>query len=446
MSKIGVHCVIGPKRGFGDSLRKIRDAGQTLAVVKCVDDFGPAYEAKQILPNTLTVGRLNQAVGADGTTFDTQGYEPRLPDGSYVDARKIAEQFYTAVKSKWQANPFIDVWETFNEFSAHWGWQSDFYLAMMDLAEADGFKLSHYACSSGNPPHTEAAAMMLPCLKAAKQRGHYLSLHEYGGVSTDVATLKGTQPYHALRYRELYEVILIPNGADPKLIISESGQQAGFEFAGTEIFVQDMAWYDAELMKDEYVAGACAWTLGKWYNANFEAALPALTDYIVAHPNTPPRPPQVRADSLVYKPIGSSPPGAGEPPVLTTQPITVQPPGKPPTAEAKLRGAPRAQYARTYLLLPNEPATADGEARLNAWAQAVIASGVLTKHRWTLGLSADDAGVGDLDQRNVVAINPSTWPTPLDAFFAQEYPGVRYYTIQAPTPDDLKQQLMNFKL
>ena len=127
MSKIGVHCVIGPRNGFGDFLRKIGDAGQTLAVVKCVDDFGAAKEAKDLMPNTLTVGRLNLFHSTDGQVVDTQGFEPLLPDGKYRDAREVAEWFYAGVKPHWDRNrDRIDVWETFNEFSAHWAWQSDF--------------------------------------------------------------------------------------------------------------------------------------------------------------------------------------------------------------------------------------------------------------------------------------------------------------------------------
>ncbi len=436
MSKIGVHVFIGPRQGYGPFLKKIADAGQTLAVVKCVDDLGPAKEAKDYMPRTLTVGRLNTFRDAAGNIVDTQGFEPLLPDGTYRDAREVATWYYERLKPKWELNRgWIDVWETFNEFSAHWGWQSDFYLAMMDLAEADGFKLSHYACSTGNPPNAAAAREMLPCLKAGKQRGHYLSLHEYGGVGTPIPTLRGTQPYHALRYRALYETILIPNQADPPLIISECAQSGGYQFVGTQAFIEDFAWYDSELMKDSYVVAAAAWTLGRtalWPNANIQEALPALADYIIAHPTLPPQPGQ--------PPAGVSP-VFGEPTPTPTPPVTE--PTPTPVERTRPRGLPRTQYKRTYLLLPNEPATSEGNARLDKWIQAVVASGVLTRHRWTMGTSADDAGIGDLDKRNVIAINPETWPTSLADFYAKEYAGVSYEPVQAATPDELRAKLAN---
>ena len=441
MSKIGVHCVIGPRNGFGHFLRKIADAGQTLAVVKCVDDFGAAKEAKDLMPNTLTVGRLNLFRNADNEVVDTQAFEPLLPDGTYRDARGVAEWYYAGVKPQWDRNrDRIDVWETFNEFSAHWGWQSDFFLAMMDVVEADGYKLAHYACSTGNPPNAAAAREMLPCLKVAKQRGHYLALHEYGGVGTPVETLKGTQPYHALRYRALYETILIPNQADPMLILSECAQNGGYTFIGTDVFVEDFAWYDSELMKDSYVVGAAAYTLGNWQQANFQEALPALADYIVTHPTLPPPPP---GPPVSQPPVYVDQPPSGvepAPPVVLPPAPEPEPPAPPAPA---VRGQPRAQYKRTYLLLPNEPATPEGNKRLDAWIQAIVASGVLTRYRWTMGGSADDAGIGDLDKRSVLAINPDTWPTSLAEFYAKEYPGVNLESIQATTPDELRDKLAN---
>ena len=412
MSKLGVHVVIGPRTRYGPFLQRIAAAGQTLALVKCVDDFGAAYEAKQVMPRVLTIGRINEV---DHT--DLQAYEPLTASG-YVDAAQVASWYYAKVKPKWLVNrQWIDVWETFSEFSAHWAWQSDFYLALMDLAEADGFKLALYACSSGNPPDAVTVMQMLSCLKAARQRGHYLSLHEYGDVGTDIVTLSGTQPYHALRYRQLYESILIPNGADPLLIISECGQNGGSTFPGEQTFLNDFCWYDSELMKDPYVVGAAIFTLGNWASTNFQTALPALADYIATTPTPPPLPKQPLAAPYVF----------GQPPIYAQQ--------------SPARGLPRDQCQRIYVLLPNEPLTAEGDARSTQWAQAVVEGGLLAHHRLTLGFSADDAGIGDLDRRHILAINPETWPGSLVDFYNTYYAGVDYTSMQAATPDELRRLL-----
>jgi hypothetical protein len=96
------------------------------------------------------------------------------------------------------------------------------------------------------------------------------------------------------------------------------------------------------------------------------------------------------------------------------------------------RGQPREQYERTYVLLPP-----DAEQE---WALAVV-DATWDNHRYTLGGSADDAGVGDLDVRRVIAVNPADWGPGLEEFFAEHYPGVEYISVEADTPERLRQIL-----
>ena len=97
-----------------------------------------------------------------------------------------------------------------------------------------------------------------------------------------------------------------------------------------------------------------------------------------------------------------------------------------------VRGTPRAQYRRTYVLLPPD-AGAD-------WALAAV-DATWDKHHYTIGSSADDAGIGDLDFRLVIAVNPGRWPSDLKAFFEEHYPGVAYTAIHADTPAELREKL-----
>jgi len=101
-------------------------------------------------------------------------------------------------------------------------------------------------------------------------------------------------------------------------------------------------------------------------------------------------------------------------------------------APALPRGRPRAQYARTYVLLPPDAGA--------AWALAVV-DGAWDPHRYTIGSSADDAGIGDLDVRRVIAVNPERWPGDLRAFFKEHYSGVEYIPIEAANPEDLRSKL-----
>lgn len=127
-------------------------------------------------------------------------------------------------------------------------------------------------------------------------------------------------------------------------------------------------------------------------------------------------------------------------------PVGVQapPPPPPPPPPPGQRGKPRADYKRTYLLLPNYPSDAASNQALSQWFAAVVRSGVLERFRWTVGTSADDAGIGDLSVRRVIAVNPSTWGASLQAFYQQYYPGVEFRAIEADTPAELESVLVNW--
>ncbi|MCP4538256.1 MAG: hypothetical protein GY832_14040 [Chloroflexi bacterium] len=96
------------------------------------------------------------------------------------------------------------------------------------------------------------------------------------------------------------------------------------------------------------------------------------------------------------------------------------------------RGVPRVQYRRIYVLLPPHA----GEE----WGVAVV-NGMWDDRRYTVGSSADDAGIGDLDERKVIAVNPSGWPTDLQVFFDEHYPGVEFAFVEAATPAELVKKL-----
>ena len=92
------------------------------------------------------------------------------------------------------------------------------------------------------------------------------------------------------------------------------------------------------------------------------------------------------------------------------------------------RGQPRIQYPRTYVLLPPEAGP--------DWVHAVT-DATWSQHRYTIGGSADDAGIGDLDHRHVIAINPARWLTDLPTFFQEYYLNVILEIITADTPEML---------
>lgn len=102
-------------------------------------------------------------------------------------------------------------------------------------------------------------------------------------------------------------------------------------------------------------------------------------------------------------------------------------------APPEVWGLPREQYPRTYVLLP------PGAGR--PWVEAILDSGAWDDHRWTIGGSADDAGIGALNDKRVIAVNPEAWGDDLEAFFEEHYPQTEYVPVDAATPAQLRQRL-----
>jgi len=124
------------------------------------------------------------------------------------------------------------------------------------------------------------------------------------------------------------------------------------------------------------------------------------------------------------------PPGPTAGPAPTPETPSVEPAPKP--AESTGFVPPRQEYVRNYLLLPpNVDRT---------WIQAVLDSGAWERYRWTIGVSADDAGMGPSDRR-VLAVNPHLWPTDLREFLETYYPGAKYRFVKASTPKELRRIL-----
>lgn len=64
--------------------------------------------------------------------------------------------------------------------------------------------------------------------------------------------------------------------------------------------------------------------------------------------------------------------------------------------------------------------------------------------QYTLGGSADDAGIGDLNVRRIIAVNPWQWGSapPLDqAWYDANYPGAQFIGMDAASPQELAQKL-----
>jgi hypothetical protein len=280
-NKIGAHVVCGSRNGYGPFIQNCAAAGKPVAVIKCMEDFGAADEPKLYSPQTLTIGRVDTYAG-----YNLQGFNEHVGE----DPAVFAQTLYAALSPLWSANRNrIDVWEICNEWDSHYDWQADFYIAMMDIAEQHGYRLALFGSSTGTPNESVYSHVARACARAKAHGNHILSLHEY---ALDPILMRDEYEQNGnrlvLRYRRLYDY-LIPRGADCPLVITEAGQDGGGSFVGatlgTQVFVNDIGWYDSELRKDPYVIGCATWTLGNcgWGAVNFQDALPALTNYIITH-------------------------------------------------------------------------------------------------------------------------------------------------------------------
>jgi len=403
-SNLGVHTIWSGK--VLDYARNLNAGGARFPVVKSVDDLSLLVQIKQLYPDTITIGRLTsewehcQEVSAPGANLDDL-------------ADKLLGVILDKIESDPQLAAAVNYWEPGNEPDPPGtdGYRrlSELMIILMDKAEAHDLKLAIFTLNFGTPEWDEMQAMVESGVFAvAREGGHILALHEglhsandpidkwHGDKIPGSPIVEGAGPL-CFRYRYLYH-LLQQRGEVVPLVVSEWCGYDQRELSVSEI-VQRVAWYDRLARENYYVWAFCPFTLGPtkdWKTHDYEKAYPALVDYMLGIKN--------------------------DPNALPTEPQPEPPPEQP------CRGAPRVQYERTVLLLPP---TADA-----TWAHAVV-DATWDSKRISIIPSADDGGIGDLDVRNVIAVNPSEWQGDLKEFFDAYYPGVNYRAVEAASPAEL---------
>ena len=284
-----------------------------VALVKTLE-YDPNFliEIKSTSPETLVVAR----------------YTPLpLPDFENWDPIATARQFVDillpiATEPRRFAN--IDCWESYNEPNPVNAEQ----MASLAVFEAERTRLLAEAgirsCignfSTGQPP-LELWPAFFPALEAAKAHGGYLALHEYsapyiwfgsGPHQLQAGSDEGDEGWLTLRYRKVYRHILQPAGLGIPLVITETGvdgqvgNRPGPDGKGWQNFadfwsgenristlaegfyVEQLAWYDAQIEQDDYVKGAAIFALaGPQGWASFEIGgitTDILEQYFSVHP------------------------------------------------------------------------------------------------------------------------------------------------------------------
>lgn len=372
MSKLGAHVNAGARNGYGEFC-----AAKPAVILST--EGGALVEARQLSQGqTITIYR-------DTTVYldVPQGMDQMTPE----QARQMADTLYPQLKAKWLLNP-ADYYTPQNEPAGNDETVMPTYVAyeqrLMELAEADGFKLCVLNLSGGTPADIEVwKQVYVPHIQRAFAGGHIYGRHAYGG---DLVNSSG-QAFDGNVERPLLEAAHLRSlGLNGGIAITELGLNAGFGFVGDAHFVDQVTRYEALLEQHSNVIGGCLWTLGDFIpgslNANWQTATLELADWMEQHPSprwTPPSP---------------TPPPGGE--------------GR--------RGAPRQQYRRVYQVI--HPALAEDAAF------EVFRQGLSLKR--TTGWSFDDAGIGDLELRTAEIYGcPAAERQTYMEWYGQHYPGVQ---------------------
>lgn len=400
-SKVGIHAIApGEALNFATVAA---ERGTPFSVVKAVDGLGLLREIKTVSPETITIGRVS-----------FPGESLGLPE-LQGDLHELAEQMmYRTIEKLQYHKDDVDYWEVTNESdpvgTEGWRLLGELNILMMDIAEANDIKIGILASCAGTPEWDEMVALVeTGVFGRAKRGGHILTLHEgvfgdddidkwWGDLIPGSPVVEGAGAL-CFRYRYLYYLLKQRDEVIP-LVVSEIVYGGGYEqddITPAEV-AERVSWYDSEAAKDYYMWGHCPFTVGPtsgWEDQNYSWTYPAILDTMLAVKD--------RHNALPEQ----SEPG---------------------------RGDPRIQYERTYVLLPPEANA--------AWAEAVVDS-TWDAHRYTFGGSADDAGIGNLDYRAIIAINPEMWNGDLREFYVEHYPGVLYQEVFAHSPVELVVKLLD---
>jgi hypothetical protein len=266
-SKLGLHVIQNNTPDIMEFIRRTKPP-----VVKGLGGFGWATDVKKVSPDTVTVGRLLEAPGEG------------LMSG---DPEETARAFVARHLEEYRLNPGVDYWEGWNEPvpTSKMDWYARFEMARTRLMAEHGFRVAVGGFATGTPEWDEFAAF-LPAIEVALAHDGILTLHEYSAPTLDHGVGQGL-PGHpgqpdrgtlTLRYRWWYEDFLKPRGLVIPLVISEGGidgqvwqdltapglgwrdftdywMEQGMGLDSGQVYVDQLAWYDQELQKDDYVIG-----------------------------------------------------------------------------------------------------------------------------------------------------------------------------------------------
>jgi hypothetical protein len=258
MSKFGAHITNGKRNGFGAALQKCAEALSPVPVLFALDQ-NVYNDVATYSPETVLIYRTQPRI--NGEAWDN-------PPGMYNgDPVAMANYWYALIKPNWLLNRahYYAPSNERNPLPSQDAWIDAFDLRMMQLAEADGFKLALHGDSLGTPELTQWRNYTTS-LRHAAQHGHIITLHE---------PIEGNAL--AFRYRAVHD---ITEQFAPGLKIAISECYGNLNGNQTQ-YVQSFYGYDARAMQDPYLIGFCAYQLGG--DETWSDAIPLWADYVSTH-------------------------------------------------------------------------------------------------------------------------------------------------------------------
>jgi hypothetical protein len=225
------------------------------------------HDVKAASPETVIVGRVYQEWEPD---FSSSDLDPIQSAKEHCEeilpwAERMGETY-----GFWQGvnEPVINDLDVMKRYA-------EFETERVRLLNGRGFKAVVGSFSVGNP-NLAYWHGFLPALEAAVQYGGALALHEYAWPSLD-----NEWPWYLLRHRKVYDGEPdhgwegLPQHLQAlPLLITECGLdgliEQGHPPRGWQVlyerdpdqYLHQLSWYDGELQKDSYVAGAAIYCCG----------------------------------------------------------------------------------------------------------------------------------------------------------------------------------------
>jgi hypothetical protein len=256
-------------------------------VVKTLElDGGFAEQIKQTSPGIRLIGRLSL---------------PQMELGSLdpVSAASAFVEELLPVAEDSRRRAYFDGWEAYNEPVPNNADEmkrlADFEAERTQLLAERGIRSVIGNFGTGQPP-LELWEHFLPAVQAAQENDGWLGLHEYSAPTMYYLSTRENQGRYpgvgpedtgwlTLRYRQVYRQILIPNGLEIPLVMTELGidgyvsnrpgppdalgwqhfqdywAQNGYGLWGPGAYIEQLVWYDEAMRQDDYVIGGCIYAM-----------------------------------------------------------------------------------------------------------------------------------------------------------------------------------------